>query len=598
MNLSKIALKLSCLAIAGLLAGTNVYAEGEAESAVSMVTAAEASISEESVGKTSIPELTEKPQESAEETVQSEKNPTEKSQAEEKSAEGEKLPITTESNAEVSAEKNEILKSANGPATPEDYFTFDPSTGTITNFHPKEKIEKLVIPEQIGGVEVKHISWWLGQDMTDDTRLIKKLVLPPTLESIRGTGVFRTFQNLETIEGLDYVSYIGPQAFDKSQKLQYSLTENTKLTELEMYVFHTNLFRTPTESTTVLPRNIVKYGMGAVQGTRARELVFGDQTHTFADYVLYKTRSHNIGLPTTLTTTGKNVFQHSPVRTLIMYSGSNTRILDESEYSALFGQITKAESNYSQERTNVVIVDSIVNVDETDITTEVGKTLRAKTDLAAEVQPGLTSLEGPEKGTTKSIEIREFDRNRLGEFYFTEKERSIYLKNFTKEYTLSSDNPAVVKIEGDSLIPIGEGIAKITIRSVWNPMKSKEVRITVNAAPVVPSAPASPGTPSAPTSPVRPDTPTESMTEEISTDSLPLAQSENEGYSSTTAIAAEEILQTDVPKAEAKSHSPIRILSVPKTGSREMWRMGYASVFWAIAGMAPAFAIKRKNNKG
>ncbi len=563
------------LVMAVTLVGVNVYADPEkaTETVVIEEVATEEKTTEEAAEEKSAEETT--TEEKAEETTS------------EESAKG-----AEEKEAATEEELEELLKEAKdaSEATPEDYFTFDSTTGTLTNFHPKEAIETLVIPAKIGGVEVKHIAWWLGQDMTDATRLITKLVLPPTLESIKGSGVFRTFGNLETIEGLDYLLEIGPQAFDKSPKLQYSLSENTKLTELKMYVFYQNYFRTPEESTTVLPNSIVKYHLGALQGTRAPELIIGNQTHIFGDNVLWRTQSHNIGLPTTLTTTGENTFIFSPVRTLIMYSASNTKILEESEYDALLGEITKPASQYSSSQTNVVIIDSLLDADETDVTTEVGKTLGSKDTLSISVEPALTSLVGPAQGTTQKFETRQFDKSRLGEYYFTEKEKSIYLKNFTEAYSLFSDDPSVIRVDGDSLVAVGEGTATITIRSLWNPARMKTVKFTVDPAPIVPPL-APPSEPSEPISPVRPDSvsPAAPASEEIRTDGVPLANIEDRN---DTNIAAEEIVGDNVPKTAPTNQT--KIMSAPKTGSRELWRAEYLFAFAAIV-LIIAIAPKKRN---
>ncbi len=124
------------LVMAVTLVGVNVYADPEkaTETVVIEEVATEEKTTEETAEEKSAEETT--TEEKAEETTS------------EESAKG-----AEEKEAATEEELEELLKEAKdaSEATPEDYFTFDSTTGTLTNFHPKEAIETLVIPAKIGG---------------------------------------------------------------------------------------------------------------------------------------------------------------------------------------------------------------------------------------------------------------------------------------------------------------------------------------------------------------------------------------------------------------------------------------------------------------
>jgi len=167
--------------------------------------------------------------------------------------------------------------------TPENYFTFDSATGTITGYDsngPKD----VVIPSQIGGVDVTAIGSMAFFDSSQFGGYLKSLVLPETLETIANSAFLRAFDathnqaNDVAVIIPDGVKTIGNQAFQYNKLAAVTLPEglesigqsafdDNRLTELTipstMTVIESWAFGNNELTEVTIPDNITEIQNGA-----------------------------------------------------------------------------------------------------------------------------------------------------------------------------------------------------------------------------------------------------------------------------------------------------------------------------------------------
>ena len=114
--------------------------------------------------------------------------------------------------------------------TPEEYFTFDSTTGTITDYDIAGGLD-VVIPSTIGGVAVEHI----GTNAFHMNNLTS-VIIPDSVVSI-GPCAFRG-NLLTSVTIPDSVTSIGDRAFESN--LLTSVTISNSLTSIGSWVFASN----------------------------------------------------------------------------------------------------------------------------------------------------------------------------------------------------------------------------------------------------------------------------------------------------------------------------------------------------------------------
>jgi len=120
--------------------------------------------------------------------------------------------------------------------TPEMYFTFDSTTGTITGYDIAGGLD-VVIPSTIGGVAVEHI----GLDAFYE-KYLTSVIIPDSVMSI-GNCAFR-INLLTSVTIGNSVTSIGDRAFESN--LLTSVTIGNSVTSIGYWVFASNLLSSVT----------------------------------------------------------------------------------------------------------------------------------------------------------------------------------------------------------------------------------------------------------------------------------------------------------------------------------------------------------------
>ena len=120
--------------------------------------------------------------------------------------------------------------------TPEMYFTFDSTTGTITGYDIAGGLD-VVIPSTIGGVAVEHIDFEAFKE-----KYLTSVIIPDSVTSI-GTCAFR-INLLTTVTIPDSVTSIGFNAF--ATNLLTSVTIGNSVTSIGIHTFAFNLLTSVT----------------------------------------------------------------------------------------------------------------------------------------------------------------------------------------------------------------------------------------------------------------------------------------------------------------------------------------------------------------
>jgi hypothetical protein len=115
--------------------------------------------------------------------------------------------------------------------TPEEYFTFDSATGTITGYDIAGGLN-VVIPSTIGGVTVEHIAF-----ETFLEKYLISVIIPNSVKSI-GTCAFR-INLLTSVIIPNSVTSIGINAF--ASNLLTSVTIGNSVTSIAYWTFASNL---------------------------------------------------------------------------------------------------------------------------------------------------------------------------------------------------------------------------------------------------------------------------------------------------------------------------------------------------------------------
>lgn len=170
-------------------------------------------------------------------------------------------------------------------ATEASNFNFDASTGTITSLRQSVTLSNIIIPKQIGGVDVTTI----------------------------GDSAFSGFTTITSIsfEDGNKVTKIGNNAFKNTTKLS-SIVLPTGVTSIG-----TNAFENTGISSIVIPNGITSIPDSCfTDSTKLSAVTLGDKVTSIGGYAFSNTALTNIKLPNSLTTIGKRVFQKTKLSSI------------------------------------------------------------------------------------------------------------------------------------------------------------------------------------------------------------------------------------------------------------------------------------------
>ena len=271
--------------------------------------------------------------------------------------------VTQEETAQVQ-ETTDTPEIAVQAATDASNFNFDASTGTITSLSQNCTLSDIVIPKQIGGVDVTAIGdnaflgfstittisfedgnkvTKIGDNAFKNMKSLSSIVLPSGVTSIgtstfESTGIssivipngvtsipnncFNYASNLTSVTFGDKVTSIGDRAFQSTALTDIKLPDtlktiggyafsSTKLTSIEIPI-----------GVTSIPNNCFNYASNLTSVT------LGDKVTSIGGFAFYHTALTDIKLPNTLETIESHAFSRTRLSTItipdsVIYMGGN-----------------------------------------------------------------------------------------------------------------------------------------------------------------------------------------------------------------------------------------------------------------------------------
>ena len=204
-----------------------------------------------------------------------------------------------ETQVEAPEETAQVQESTDTPeiavqaATDASNFNFDASTGTITSLSQNCTLSDIVIPKQIGGVDVINI----------------------------GDNAFLGFQNITSIsfEDGNKVTKIGNNAFKNMTSLS-SIVLPSGLTSIG-----TSAFRNTPISSIVIPNGVTSIPDSCFSdASKLTTVTLGDKVTSIGAYAFSSTALTDIKLPSSLTTIGKRAFEKARFNNVVIPNNVTT----------------------------------------------------------------------------------------------------------------------------------------------------------------------------------------------------------------------------------------------------------------------------------
>ena len=217
--------------------------------------------------------------------------------------------------------------------TAESHFEFDSSTGTITKYTYNRYDERnVVIPSQIGGVDVKII----GEYAFEDSYAIRTVTIPNTVETIQDYAFYFCME-LTTINIGSSVSYIGQ--FEECENLSTINVDpaNPYFSCVDNVLFNaakTTLIKYMASATSYsIPGTVETIGNRAFYGKGITSIVIPNSVKVIEDYAFSRcSELSSINLPETLTSIGGFAFMDSGITAAVIPNSVTT--LGESVFCA------------------------------------------------------------------------------------------------------------------------------------------------------------------------------------------------------------------------------------------------------------------------
>ncbi len=201
-----------------------------------------------------------------------------------------------------------------GETTPENYFEFDPATGTITQYYPtgltgdSPEILSPVIPAKIGGETVQIIGEgdWNNPEGFSNLGLTA-VTLPASLLEIKQHAFIHN--SLSELIIPDSVVEIGSNAF-RLNNLK-TLTLGNSLIKIGNYAFMDNLL-----TAVLIPDSVNDLGSWAFVNNQLEELYIGNSITEIKSHTFGNNNLENLNFPQSITKIGARAFQDNPVTRL------------------------------------------------------------------------------------------------------------------------------------------------------------------------------------------------------------------------------------------------------------------------------------------
>ena len=237
--------------------------------------------------------------------------------------------VTQEETAQVQ-ETTDTPEIAVQAETDASNFNFDASTGTITSLNQNCTLSDIVIPKQIGGVDVTTIGDSAFSEFTTITSIsfedgnkvtkignnafknmpsLSSIVLPSGVTSI-GTSAFEStgIRNIVIPNG---VTSIPDSCFSYASKLT-SVTFGDKVTSIG-----TSAFASTGISSIVIPNGVTSMPDSCFSyATKLTSVTLGDKVTSIGGSAFYNTALTDIKLPDTLKTIGRYAFSNTKLSTI------------------------------------------------------------------------------------------------------------------------------------------------------------------------------------------------------------------------------------------------------------------------------------------
>ncbi len=197
-------------------------------------------------------------------------------------------------------------------STPEKYFSFDSTTGTITGYDESGGLD-VVIPSTIDGMAVKHIGdYAFASGNPDREQMILSVILPDGLLSV-GRNAF--YENeIATIVIPDSVIELGYRSFRRN-KID-NLTLSTNLVSIGAQSFRNNEL-----TELVIPEGIVHIEETAFRENKLVSVSLPSTLETIGEQAFQSNLLGSITFPNGLTQIGDSAFRNNVLVTIVIPDG-------------------------------------------------------------------------------------------------------------------------------------------------------------------------------------------------------------------------------------------------------------------------------------
>ena len=217
-------------------------------------------------------------------------------------------------------------------ATDASNFNFDASTGTITSLSQNCTLSDIVIPKQIGGVDVVSIGEGafkafnnitsirfedeckiskIGNNVFQNSSNLVSVILPDSITSIPDY-CFDGCSALTSVEMGKNVASIGAHAFSKTNISDIQLCDTVSS-------IGSGAFMSTKLTTVILPDGIVEIPSQCFYNcTKLKQITLSPKTETIEYYAFYSTGLASIDLPDTITSIGSHAFSFSKLTSIVL----------------------------------------------------------------------------------------------------------------------------------------------------------------------------------------------------------------------------------------------------------------------------------------
>ncbi len=184
------------------------------------------------------------------------------------------------------------------------YFSFDRSTGAITDYHnsgPKD----VVIPSEINGAKVTSIG-----HLAFSNKNIKSVKLPNTITKIDSWAFLNN--DIKTLEIPNSVASIGDRAFEGNNIETLYLAEGLKKIGVNAFAFN-NL------KTLKIPQSVTDIGSVAFQYNNIKDVILSDNLTKLSVGIFQHNNINSIKIPSSVTEIGSGAFNNNNLKTLVLH---------------------------------------------------------------------------------------------------------------------------------------------------------------------------------------------------------------------------------------------------------------------------------------